>query len=74
MLDGNQAAQRREVVVKHPYNEENIRYMGDKVYSITEKGIVIAVVTSRILYPWHRVMLFNYHTDDVEARKVIQGW
>ena len=74
MLNGNEASQRREVIVMHPHCDKRETYRGDQVYSITEKGIVIAVMSSRIFYPWSRVIQFTYHNDDVNARKVIQGY
>lgn len=73
-MDQNEAAQRREVVVLHPFTDQRETYAGDKVYSINDKGIVIALHAHRIFFPWSRVVQFTYHHVDVNARKAIQGF
>ena len=69
-----EAAQRREAVVMHSHTDAKDRYSGEAVYSITEKGIVIAHNETRIFYPWSRVTSFSYHNLDTAARMVIQGY
>jgi hypothetical protein len=74
-MDENQAAQRREAVVLHPFTNQTKTYNGDQIYSITEKGLVICTTSeTRTFYPWNRVNMFNYHARDVQARRIIQGW
>lgn len=73
-MNQNEASLRREVVIKKPFTDEYQTYSGNAVYSITPRGIVIAHRALRIFYPWHQVARFSYHTQDVEARKQIQGW
>lgn len=73
-MNQKEASQRRAVIVMHPTTDEKETYYGDEVYSISDKGIVIAASQSRMLYPWHRVMLFTYHIQDETARKVILGY
>lgn len=75
MLNENEAAQKREVTVLHPHTSNlKVTFRGNEVYSVIEKGITIVQGTYRYFYPWHRVVLFVYHNDDVAARKVIQGY
>jgi hypothetical protein len=74
-MDGNEAAQRRLLLVKSPTVTSGYAdYHGDQVYSIRELGVVVASGQTRIFYPWNRVVSFTYHNDDIAARKVIQGF
>ncbi len=65
---------RREVVVMHPFTNEPTRYSGDKVHSVTDKGVVLEVSISKMFYPWHRVTQFTYHSLDKAVRSIIQGY
>lgn len=69
-----EAIVRRTAVILHPFTDQKKEYNGTEIYSVTEKGIVIAVGKTRLFYPWHRVNSFNYHVDDVQARELIQGY
>lgn len=73
-LTPNEAAQRRDVVIKKPLTGERHHYQGDSVYTVTQLGVVVAVDVIRIFYPWHRIESFTYHTADISVRKVLQGY
>lgn len=73
-LTPNEASKYREAVVLHPFTDQKTDYKAGSILQVTGKGIVIAVGTSRTFYPWNRVTQFTYHHDDVEARRVIQGY
>lgn len=73
-MDGNEASQRREVVILHPFTVQRVVYSGEQIYSIKPLGVVISVSRSRLFYPWSRVVQFTYDVDDVAARNVIQGY
>jgi hypothetical protein len=72
-MDQNEASQRRELRYR-AVDGTLITTKGDSVYSVTPIGVVIAVMNTRILIPWHNITDFTYHTQDVAARKVIQGY
>lgn len=73
-MNQDEASQQRFVFIKNNLTDKFESYAGDQVFSVTEKGVVIAVMSTRILYPWHRIDHFTYHTQDVSARKAIQGY
>lgn len=69
-----EASQRRQVVIRDYHTGDRSTFSADKVYSITDNGIVVAVGPSRVFYPWHRIESFTYHAQDEVARKKIQGY
>ena len=72
-MDQNKASQHRRVVYKtHP--NLILEAKGDKVHSVSQLGVVLAIDAIRLLLPWHNVIEFTYHTQVVAARKVIQGY
>jgi hypothetical protein len=72
-IDDNEASRRREATYRNAVGSV-VRSTGDGVYAVTRLGLVIAVLETRILIPWHNVINFAYHTQDTAARKVIQGY
>lgn len=72
-IDANEAARRREATYRNAVGSV-VRSSGDGVYAVTQLGLVIAVLQTRILIPWHNVINFSYHTLDTSARKIIQGY
>ncbi len=73
-MHDNEAARRRAATVMHPFTGVVKEYLGDQIYSVTEKGLVISVSETKMFYPWNRVTSFSYHTQDTAACKVIQGF
>lgn len=73
-LDGNQAAQYRNLKIRNPFTGRIDVFLGDQVYSVSQLGVVVAMSQQRCFYPWARIVEFMYHNDDTSARKVIQGY
>ena len=70
---GNEASQRREV--RFIDSEDKVKTVkGDAVYSVSDRGVIVALNAMRLFIPWHRVRDFSYHNDDVSVRKFFQGF
>jgi hypothetical protein len=72
-LTGNEAAKQREVTFNDHVGLTQRKYGHSSDIRVTERGIILVVSKTRIFIPWHNVTSFQYHVEDMEARRIVEG-
>ena len=72
-MNANEASQKR--YVDYLDNQGVVDSIsGEMVYSVGERGVIIARGTSRKAIPWHRIVEVGYDNADTSFRHFFQGF